>query len=76
MADSSSGTLRPRAGWYVLLFLLGLLLALPGISQDRRVAILLDVDGAIGPASAEYILQGMETARLEGAELVILRLDT
>ena len=67
---------RLRAGLYVGALILGLLLALPGIGQDRRVAILLDVDGAIGPASADYILKGMEQARLETAELVILRLDT
>lgn len=67
---------RLRAGLYLGALILGLLLALPGISQDRRVAILLDVDGAIGPASADYILQGLEQARLDTAELVILRLDT
>lgn len=67
---------RLRAGIYIGVLILGLLLALPGVGQDRRLAILLDLDGAIGPASAEYILQGLEQARQESAELVILRLDT
>jgi membrane-bound serine protease (ClpP class) len=76
MANSSSRSLPPRTGWHALLFLLGLLLAWPGIGQDRRTAILLDIDGAIGPASADYFLQGLERARQDSAELVILRMDT
>lgn len=44
--------------------------------REERVAILLDIDGAIGPATVGYLRQGFEAARARGAELVILRMDT
>ena len=39
-------------------------------------AVLLNVNGAIGPATSDYIHRGIEKARESGAMLVILRMDT
>jgi membrane-bound serine protease (ClpP class) len=46
------------------------------LRADNHSAILLDVNGPIGPASAEYIEQGLEKAASQKAALVILRMDT
>jgi len=41
-----------------------------------RHAVLLDVQGPIGPATVEFLTGSLEKAGTSGAELVIIRLDT
>src|SRR5262245_61316795 len=54
-------------------------LAFPGTRAAERgsaVAFLIDIDGAIGPATARQVKEGLATAADRRAEIVILRLNT
>ncbi len=44
--------------------------------QDQRSAIMLTIDGAIGPATMDYVVRGIDQAQEERAALVIIRMDT
>lgn len=62
--------------------LLWLFVALTGLAgtafsqPQREVAVVLQVQGAIGPASASYIEDGLNSAQEMGAEVIILKMDT
>src|SRR5437016_3654983 len=44
--------------------------------RQGRPALMIEIDGAIGPATARYVKDALAVARQRQAEVVILRLDT
>ncbi|MGJ7550314.1 NfeD family protein [Pseudomonas alloputida] len=57
--------------------LLLLLSAFAPVGQAAPGSVwVLGIDDAIGPASADYLIRNLEQANAQGAQLVVLRLDT
>ncbi|MDX3906184.1 MAG: NfeD family protein [Pigmentiphaga sp.] len=74
----------PPRWWRALRYLAAVAVAgaalLPAYSQAaapaERSVVLLDIQGAIGPATTGYLRHGFETASRQNAQAIVLRIDT
>ena len=76
MAGQAQITLRwllALLGGALLVF--GVLLADAAVGQSRR-AVVIGLDGSIGPGTAGYVLRSLRESRQEDVAVVVLRLDT
>jgi membrane-bound ClpP family serine protease len=69
------GFIVPCMGLRRILLAAALALA-PAAALPAAPAALIAVEGAIGPATSDFVSRSLETAAKQGAPVVVLRLDT
>ena len=64
------------ARWASSLGLVLSALAPAAAPADSGSAAVLEINGAIGPATSRYVVHGLDTAQQNGSRIVVLQLDT
>jgi membrane-bound serine protease (ClpP class) len=71
-----SGTRAKRPGWRTLAAVLAAMLAMLAEAQAAGRAVILDIQGVIGPAMSDYVTRQLANLSPTDTRLVILRMNT
>ncbi len=71
---SCSSTIPGSRAFAIIALLLAILVT--SSVQAGGTALRLEIKGAIGPATSDYIVKGIEHAAISGATLIIIEMDT
>ncbi len=80
--DAVTHTARDRTGFFVWLFILGaMLFGISAFAQNientgGKEGVILTLNGAVTPPSAQYLAREIQAASEAGKELVIIEIDT
>jgi membrane-bound serine protease (ClpP class) len=76
LANMNSLPTRHRHLARSILLILALLLTGPVSAHAVNSVVQLDINGAIAPGVADYVVHGIEQANGQGSPLIVLRMDT
>lgn len=62
--------------WHIIMIWLGLLLGGATAATPQPPVMLIPLTGAIGPVGADHVTRSLARAEKEGAQLVVLQMDT
>ena len=68
--------IRLLTAFSIFLLLFPIAASLQGQTDEQSLIKVFEIDGAIGPATSDYLVRGIEQAQLDGNSMVVITMDT